>query len=100
MSRRSCNASLITDCRYGPPSVVGDVVFSNQPLADDPATFSLIPGSGGIVALHSKTGEVLLEKELDQPFHLGVAIQDEYILFGTGYVGFQPTGSLYVMRVG
>jgi hypothetical protein len=29
---------------------------------------------------------VLVERELDAPFHTGVAIQDEFVIFGTSYV--------------
>ncbi|QDS68768.1 hypothetical protein FKW77_005080 [Venturia effusa] len=84
---------------YGPPSVVGDLVFTNQPSLFDFSTQSVVPSKGGIIALHSATGEVALEKELDAPFHLGLAIQDQCLIFGTGYKTFKPTGSFYVMCV-
>lgn len=78
---------------------MGDVVFTNTPSEFDVATLNIKPGKGSIIALHSVTGKVLVEKELDAPLHLGVAIQDEFVIFGTGYRGYSSTASLYVLRV-
>jgi len=83
--------------RYGPPSVVGDIVFNNKPYVTQ--GFSAVVGPGGLVVLSSATGEILLEKEIDAPFHGGVAIQDNFLVFGTGYDGYGSNGSIYVMCV-
>ena len=45
------------------------------------------------------TGEIIADIDLDVLFRGGIAIQDNYILFGTGYVGFQGTGSFYIMQI-
>ncbi|KAB5518840.1 quinon protein alcohol dehydrogenase-like superfamily [Coniochaeta sp. 2T2.1] len=42
------------------------------------------------------TGEVLLEYPLNGTFRGGIAVQDEYVLFGTGYKG--KDGYLYVVK--
>lgn len=56
------------------------------------------------MATDKATGVVLLDHWLSKNFHRGVAIQDRYILFGTGYWGFgspgDAPGAINVMRVG
>jgi outer membrane protein assembly factor BamB len=75
---------------YGPPTAVGDIVLTNSPF---------VAGSGGMVTLDQVTGRILWNFIPDAPSHGGYAIQDEYIMFGTGYNGFNGNGSLYVMKI-
>jgi hypothetical protein len=42
---------------------------------------------------------VIQQHDLDAPSHGGFAIQDEFLVFGTGYNNYNSTGSLYVMSV-
>jgi outer membrane protein assembly factor BamB len=74
---------------YGPPTAVGDIVLTNSPF---------VAGTGGLVALDQGTGTILWSFVPDALSHGGYAIQDEYILFGTGYTGYNGNGSLYVMK--
>ncbi|KAE9371610.1 Quino protein alcohol dehydrogenase-like protein [Stipitochalara longipes BDJ] len=64
---------------------------------------SLLTGALLLVALKKSTGALLLDHGLGTNFHGGVAIQDQYVLFGTGYWGFGPPGdvpgAINVMRV-
>ncbi|OCL13369.1 Quino protein alcohol dehydrogenase-like protein, partial [Glonium stellatum] len=83
---------------YPPPSVVGDLVLVGR------TGVATVAGAaagtrGGLVALAKSTGEVIVDIDLDVLFQGGIAIQDNYILFGTGYVRFQGIGSFYVMQV-
>lgn len=80
------------DVAYAPPTAVGDVV-----LVGRVKPMGLATGDGPLVVLHKESGEVLLEYPLRGTFRGGVAVQDRYILFGTGYRGLD--GFLYVLRV-
>lgn len=89
---------------YAPPSVVGDLVLVGKTGTDPNATQSYDTTNGSLIALDKTTGQVLLDYVLDTNIHSGVAIRDEYVLFGLGYEGFQPSalvpGSITVMKVG
>jgi outer membrane protein assembly factor BamB len=74
---------------YGPPTAVGDIVLSNSPF---------VTGSGGLVVLDQATGKILWNFVSDAPSHGGFVVQDEYLLFGTGYSRYNGSGSLYVMK--
>ena len=83
---------------YPPPSVVGDLVLVGR------TGVATIAGAaagtrGGLVVMAKATGAVIADIDLDVLFQGGIAIQDEYILFGTGYARFQGTGSFYVMQI-
>ena len=83
---------------YPPPSVVGDLVLVGR------TGVATVAGAaagtrGGLVVMAKATGEVIADIDLDVLFRGGIAIQDNYILFGTGYVGFQGTGSFYIMQI-
>jgi outer membrane protein assembly factor BamB len=84
-----------------PPTVVGDLVLVGRTGNDDnPANFENTNGS--LIALNKKTGKVLLNLPLDANFHGGIAVVDNYIMFGTGYapfMGYTGNGSFYVMKV-
>jgi outer membrane protein assembly factor BamB len=77
---------------YGPPTAVGDVVLTNAPVAAGGQV-------GGLVVLSQDTGAILTTFALEGPARGGFAVQDEYLLFGTGYQRYNRTGSLYVMKV-
>jgi len=87
---------------FGPPTVVGDVVLVARtgiigPSATDPNYENT---KGGLVALRKRTGDIVADVELDANFHGGIAVQGQYVMFGTGYSDFtNGTGSFYVMKV-
>jgi outer membrane protein assembly factor BamB len=79
---------------FGPPSVIGEVIAvtrTGQNTANSANT------KGGLVFLSPATGEILADIELDANSHSGVAAYGKNLFFGTGYSGFEGTGSLYVM---
>ena len=76
---------------YAPPSVVGDIVLVSR---------AGLNAVGSLMALSKTTGAVLLDWPTDSTMRGGVAIQDQYLLFGTGYdygAGTFTSGSLYVL---
>jgi len=70
-----------------PPTVVGDVVLVARTGQDPEGTSSYDMSQGGLVVLHAVTGRVLRDQELPTNMHSGVAVRDNYLLFGTGYSG-------------
>ncbi|KAH6986713.1 quinon protein alcohol dehydrogenase-like superfamily [Ilyonectria destructans] len=80
---------------YVPPTVVGDVVISGR---SGPAKLTAL-GAGGLLVMEKETGNILVDYALDTTFRGGIAVQDRYIMFGTGYNG-APSGSFYVLAVG
>ena len=81
-----------------PPTVVGDLVLVGR--TGSGADFE--DSDGGLVALNKQTGQIVLDLELDANFHGGIAVVDNYIMFGTGYapfMGYFGGGSFYVMQV-
>ncbi len=87
----------------GPPTVVGDIVLVARTGQDPDGTASYDQSQGGLVALNKATGHVIMDFGLSTNFHGGVAIQGQYVLFGTGYSGFGAAslvpGGFHVMRV-
>ncbi|KAK4455351.1 Quino protein alcohol dehydrogenase-like protein [Podospora aff. communis PSN243] len=75
-----------------PPTVVGDVVLVARTGQDPDKTSSYDQTQGGLVALHAETGSVLKDYELPTNMHGGVAVRDNYLMFGTGYSGRLSTG--------
>lgn len=73
-----------------PPSGVNDVVFFGR-------TGNRTDLQGGLVAVNKADGVIIRDYGLDSTFHGGIAIQDQYVMFGTGYYGSNGTGSFYVM---
>ena len=68
------------------PSVVNDVV--------------LVGGPSSLIALDKGTGSILEEwAPLDAYFQAGIAVVDDYVLFGTGYAGAK-NGSFHVWKLG
>ena len=51
--------------------------------------------------MDAATGKMLHEIDLDVDYHGGIAVHDEFMIFGTGYQNtfFNTTGSLYVAKV-
>lgn len=79
-----------------PPSVVNDVVFVGD---SGPFTgFFLEAGPGTLIPLNKHTGAIIKEKTLDTYWQGGIAIVQDYVMFGTGY---QRTvnGTFNVFRV-
>ncbi|KAH8902116.1 Quino protein alcohol dehydrogenase-like protein [Coniochaeta sp. PMI_546] len=81
------------DVAYAPPTTVGDIVLVGRVKPLGPIT----SGDGPLVVLNKENGKVLLEYPLRGTFRGGVAVQNRYILFGTGYKGLD--GFLYVLKV-
>ena len=54
-----------------------------------------------MLALNKRTGEIVREVPLDAYFHAGIAAVHEYVLFGTGYAGFEEAtkGSFQAWKV-
>lgn len=79
------------------PTVVGDLVLvgaSGKFFSDAP------PGTTGyVVGLNKFTGKVVYLLATDDIMYGGIAVQDEYVLFGTGYAHFNSTGSFNVYAV-
>jgi outer membrane protein assembly factor BamB len=75
-----------------PPTVVGDIVLTG--------TLGAGTAAGGLVALNKATGALLLNQDLDCTYRGGIAVQDNYLMLGTGYPG-NPSGngSFYVFMV-
>jgi outer membrane protein assembly factor BamB len=84
---------------FGPPSVVGDLMLTTKPAATALGGLELLVAPGGLVVLDKATGNILQTVTVDAAFHGGTAVQGLNLLFGTGYSGYNSTGSLYVMAV-
>lgn len=84
---------------FNPPSVANDVVVTGrtQLKATGPEAFK----GGQLVLLDKTDGTTVGTLDLDVDFHGGIAVQDEYLLFGTGYSNpfDNTTGSFYVVQV-
>jgi hypothetical protein len=74
-------------------------VFQSGPFNIQRDSLTPDVGPGSLVVLSTDSGRVILEKNLDAPSHSGFAIQDEFLIFGTGYRNYNSTGSLYVICV-
>ncbi|EQB44371.1 hypothetical protein CGLO_16897 [Colletotrichum gloeosporioides Cg-14] len=87
-------ASMIT------PTVVNDVVVTGSTGKTGENGFP--QGSGSLVLLDKSTGEVIREDQLADFFKGGIAVVQNYLMFGTGYwSGLQPpfAGGFEVWRV-
>lgn len=77
-----------------PPTVAGDVVLVGA--TGDVA----IPGqTGSVVFLNKYSGQVISEVPVNAIEYGGIAVQDEYVMFGSGYKGWAGKGSFYVYTV-
>jgi len=79
---------------YAPPSVVGDLVLVARTGEDPKGDSSYDQTQGSLVVLDKSTGQVLSEIVLSSNTHSGIAIQDEFVLLGTGYDGFSTQATL------
>lgn len=79
------------------PTVVGDVVLvaTTKPLN----VTGTAAGHGDFLALDKYTGRVLLDVPVDNTVYGGIAVQDEYVLFGTGYNGGTTPASFHVLKL-
>ena len=84
---------------FVPPTIANDVVISGRTTLT--AAGAGAAKGGMLVLLNSKNGDMLNSMKLDAPYHGGIAVQDEYMLFGTGYQNgfFNTTGSFYVVKL-
>lgn len=80
---------------FMPPSVVNNVAMMGY---TDKSTTGYDKSPGALVPVDASTGEVLAVYPLDAPLHGGVAIQDQYVMFGSGYHGYKGVGSFYVYK--
>ncbi|KAH8812383.1 quinon protein alcohol dehydrogenase-like superfamily [Xylogone sp. PMI_703] len=64
---------------YGPPTAVGDVVLVARTGTNNDSK---------LVAIQKHTGKILDTWEVNGLFRGGVSVQDNSVLFGTGYGGF------------
>ncbi|KAF2433620.1 Quino protein alcohol dehydrogenase-like protein [Tothia fuscella] len=85
---------------FGPPSAIGastnSVVLQPGPIIQ--VNWTMPVQKGKLLALDSASGRCLKEFELDAPLHGGSAIQGKYVIFGTGYKGYEGEAYLYVMK--
>lgn len=66
-----------------PPTVVNDVVFFGR--TGENITGNSQATHGGLVVVNKMTGEIIKDYDLNSNFHGGVAVQNQYVMFGTGY---------------
>jgi outer membrane protein assembly factor BamB len=83
------------------PVVVNDVVLTGTTGRWEESSLSPV-GPGSFIALNKFTGEILRDDSLDAFFHAGIAVVNEYVMFGTGYGGLEAAqnGSFHVMKIG
>ena len=88
-----------TSQAFVPPSIANDVVVTGRTQLT--STGAGAAEGGRLVLLGAASGEMLSSMDLDAPYHGGIAVQDDYMLFGTGYENefFNTTGSFYVVRL-
>lgn len=81
-----------------PPTIANDVVITGRTQLT--AEGAGAAKGGQLVLLESSSGDMMNSMELDAPYHGGIAVQSEYLLFGTGYQNtfFNTTGSFYVVK--
>lgn len=76
------------------PSVVNDVLFTGRTGQNKSGAYDLT--QGGLIAINKRTGAIIKDYHLDVNFHGGIAIQNNYIMFGTGYNNFKGVGGFHV----
>ena len=83
------------------PVVVNDLVLTGT-TGIQVENDILARGPGSLIALNKFTGEIVREDVLDAFFHGGIAVVEDYVLFGTGYGLLRPTdnGSFNVWKRG
>lgn len=79
-----------------PPTVVGDAVLVGR------TTYNSTGGPGALLVIDKHSGTIMHEYGLESAFHGGIAVQGNYVMFGTGYsrsATFNGTGSFNVWSV-
>ena len=83
------------------PVVVNDVVLTGTTGSWEEGSL-YAKGPGDFIALNKFTGEILRDDVLDSFFHAGIAVVEDYVMFGTGYGGLEAAqnGSFNVWKIG
>jgi outer membrane protein assembly factor BamB len=83
-----------------PPTTVDGLMIAGRTSPQESGPKSLVGGE--LVVLDAASGHVMNTMPLDAPYHGGVAISENYLLFGSGYSNgfYNTTGSFYVVKVG
>lgn len=76
------------------PSVINDVLFTGRTGQNKTGSYDLT--QGGLIVIDKRSGLMIRDYDLDVNFHGGIAIQNDYVMFGTGYNGFSGVGGLHV----
>jgi outer membrane protein assembly factor BamB len=79
-----------------PPTTVNGLVIAGRESGPKSSVL------GELAVLDATSGHVMNTMALDAPYHGGVAIAENYLLFGSGYSNgdYNTTGSFYVVKVG
>jgi outer membrane protein assembly factor BamB len=82
------------DYSYTAPTLVNDMLLVG-------ASGKITAGRGSLMALTKADGKILLDMPVDSILRGGIAVQDQYVMFGTGYSYANPlgNGSFYVMKL-
>ena len=68
---------------YNPPPVVDNIVITGRTALPEQDLHG--EGTGGLVFVNKRTGEVILDTPLDSTLHGGVAVQARNLFSGTVY---------------
>jgi outer membrane protein assembly factor BamB len=79
-----------------PPTTVNGLVIAGRESGPESSVV------GELAVLDAASGRVMNTMALDAAYHGGVAISENYLLFGSGYSNgdYNTTGSFYVVKVG
>ncbi|THW05552.1 hypothetical protein D6D26_02081 [Aureobasidium pullulans] len=77
-----------------PPTVVNDVLFTGRTGTNKTGSYDLT--QGGLIAIDKRSGLIIRDYNLEVNFHGGVAVQNDYVMFGTGYNDFAGIGGFHV----
>lgn len=94
--------SSLIGVAYNPPTVVGGVVLVGKTGLDN-STGGFEYSKGALLVLDKASGKLVHELDLDANFHSGIAVQGEYVMWGTGYrlgVTYFGKGLFSVAKVG
>jgi outer membrane protein assembly factor BamB len=85
---------------YASPTVANDLVLVGRTGTYDTGTVTAPAGTkGGLVFLEKSTGMAIGELGVDTTMWGGVAVQGNWVMFGSGYEAAIGNGSFYVYRV-
>lgn len=77
-----------------PPTVVNDVLFTGRTGTNKTGSYDLT--QGGLIAIDKRSGLIIRDYNLEVNFHGGIAVQNDYVMFGTGYNDFAGIGGFHV----